>query len=257
MRFARTLVPLLVALVAAPGFAYTVYLKDGSRLIAKEKYEIRGDKAILILPSGTPSMIDASEIDVERTEAANQSRLSGTAMVIEGGEAKELQDKKAKPVPKPRIQDLIRANEAGIREAPERPQPSAEPRAGATAGNRASPAPTRAPYPDAGVAADIRGFATARGVSSIGVYNSGRSRTPLVVFETDSEGSVFKALVVSANALLQLEAQNPASVEALEVVCETADGSLGGRFDLTPQLARELISGQYEITRFFVENVDF
>ncbi|HLF56684.1 MAG TPA: hypothetical protein VI942_07560 [Thermoanaerobaculia bacterium] len=255
MRLARPLVLLALVLAATPALAYTIYLNDGSRIVAKEKYVLQGDKAIITLPSGTKSSIAASEIDVQRTDNANQSRL-GTAMVIEGGEATELKETKAAPKPKPRLQDLIRSNEAGMRQAPPKPQTTSTPLAGATQATRVK-AEQRLPFGDAGVASEIRGFVTARGVNSIEVYRGAETKWPLLVYETGSEGAVFKALVVSANALLHVQGKSPGAIDGFEVLCETPDGGQGGRFELSPQLASELIAGRYEITRFYVENVVF
>lgn len=257
MRLARPLALLALVLVAAPAFAYTIYLKDGSRIVAREKYVIEGDKALITLPSGTRSSLAASEIDVPRTEAANQSRLGGTAMVIEGGEPTEIKKQASAPPPKPRLQDLIRSNEAGMRQPPPRPEPTSVPRAAATAGPARGGATERAPYGDATIAAEIKGLVTARGVTGIAVHRGARAKWPLLVFETGSEGAVFKALVVGANALLALEAKSPGAVEGFELQCETPDGGSGGRFQVTPQLAGEIASGRYEITRFYVENVVF
>jgi hypothetical protein len=256
MRLVRPLLVIALALAATPALAYTIYLKDGSRLVAQEKYEIRGDKAIIVLPSGAKSMIDADEIDVERTEEANQSRLSGTAMLIEGGETTDLKEAAPPPPKKPRLQDLIATDQAGIRE-PERKTIGAIPRTGADLNRAPSPASSRAPYPDASVSTEIRGFATARGLTALSVHQGPRARRPLIVFKTTSEGAVFKALVVSANALLHLRSKDPSPVDGIDLVCETPNGGMGGRFELTPQLARDLVNGTYEITRFYVENVRF
>jgi hypothetical protein len=246
-----------VALAAAPASAYTIYLKDGSRIVAKEKYVVRGNLALITLPSGTQSSIAASEIDAARTEQANKSNI-GTAVAIEGGKAVDLQQK-APPPPRPRLQDYIKSNAGGLR-APDKAAPPA-----ATAANTPAAAlrrseraaPSRAPLPDTALAGEIRGFATARGVSSIDVHQGSSPKRPLLVFGTSSEGALFKALVVASNTLLHLESTKPGAIEGFDVLCETPDGGLGGRFELTPKLASDLVSGRYEITRFFVENVRF
>ena len=43
----------VLLLIAAPLTAYTIYLKDGSRLIAREKYTLEGDRALIVLQNGT------------------------------------------------------------------------------------------------------------------------------------------------------------------------------------------------------------
>lgn len=251
------LVVLLTAVAAAPALAYTIYLKDGSRIVAKDKYVVRGSLALITLPSGTKSSIAASEIDVARTEAANKSNI-GTAVSIEGGQAVELQKKSAAP-PKPQLKDYIRSNAGGLRAPAQTAPPPANrtdtPAAALRMESRGAPA--RGPLSDTALAGEIRGFIGARGVASIDVHQGQSPKVPLLVFGTSSEGALFKALVVASNALLHLENVKPGAVEGFEVLCETPDGGLGGRFDLTPKLAADLISGRYEITRFFVENVRF
>ena len=245
------------ALAAAPAFAYTVYLKDGSRIVAREKYVVRGSLALITLPSGTQSSIAAAEIDVARTEQANKSNL-GTAVAIEGGKAVELQ-KHAPQQQQPKLQDFIRSNAGGLRAPAQTAPPPVNrqdtPAAALHKGER-SPA-TRAPLADTELAGEIRGFITSRGVTAVDVHQGVAAKRPLLVFGTSSEGALFKALVVASNTLLHFESTKPGTIEGFEVLCETPDGGLGGRFDLTPKLAADLVSGRYEITRFFVENVRF
>ena len=86
---------LILLLAATPIAAYTIYLKDGSRLIAREKYTLEGDRALILLQNGTQTFLAASEIDVPRTDAANRNNY-GTAMVLQDGEFTE-----APPDPSP------------------------------------------------------------------------------------------------------------------------------------------------------------
>jgi hypothetical protein len=262
MRRFRSLVVLLLALGAAPGFAYTIYLKDGTRIVAREKYTIEGDLAILYQPSGTKSSIPFDQIDVKRTDDANVGSLSATAFVIEGGTAKEVK-KDAKPVMvRPRIQDLIKADEAGIRAdrtaartATLLPEAATRAKDGGKAG--AGKAGARAPFANVALAGEIRGFVLSRGITGIEIYAGPSPSWPQLVYNTGSEGAVFKALVTGANALLHFQGTRASEVEGVEIVCVTSDGGSGGRFSLTPTQASEIVSGRTEITRFYVENVQF
>ena len=47
----------LVAVLCAPLAAYTVILKDGSKLIAQQAPTFEGDQAIIVLQSGTRTSI--------------------------------------------------------------------------------------------------------------------------------------------------------------------------------------------------------
>lgn len=257
MRSARLAALLALALAAGPALAYTIYLKDGSRIVAKEKYELRGDLAILTLPSGTKSSMPADQIDVARTEKANESRLGGTAMVIEGGRATELLQAAAPPA-KPKLTDLLRQNEGELR-GPVAAAPRAETPVTPAAALRAreSAQSARAPFPDTALAAEILQILTARGAGGVAVYRGERPTRPMLVFETSTEASVFKAILASSNALLQLRGSRPGAVDGFDVVCESSSGQSGGRFDLTAELADEVVSRRYEITRFYVENVRF
>jgi hypothetical protein len=58
----------------AKTFSYKIFLKDGSQISAKEKYIIKGDRAIITLPNGTQTFILLSNIDVPRTERENNDQ---------------------------------------------------------------------------------------------------------------------------------------------------------------------------------------
>lgn len=250
---------LAAALAAAPGFGYTIYLKDGTRLIARDKYTVEGDLAILYQPSGTKSSIPFEQIDVKRTEAANVDNLSSTAFVIEDGKATEVKKNPAPVVVKPRIQDLIKSDEAGIRADRTGARSATLLPEAATRAKETTTAKTgsRAAFANVALAGEIRGFVTARGVTGVEVFAGPSPTWPLLVYRTGSEGAVFKALVTGANALLHFQGTRAHEVQGLEIVCETSDGGSGGRFSLTPQQASEIVSGRTEITRFYVENVQF
>jgi len=257
----RWLVTLVLGFAAWPALAYTIYLKDGSRIIARDKYEIRGSQAIITLPSGTESSLAADLIDVPRTEQANLSRLGGTAIVIEGGEARDLQQTPPPP-PKPKLQDLIEKDD-GLLRGPATPAPQvlAAPVGGAAmaeAERRGHSQPySRAPYPDTEIAAQILESVSKRGIAGVAVHRGATPSEPVLAFETGTEGSVFKAILASCYALLEMQATSPGTIDSFDVVCETSDGQPAGRFTLTPKLADDIVSRRYEITRFYVENVQF
>jgi len=256
MRLSRSAVLVALALVAAPGWAYTVFLKDGSTIQAQEKYTVQGELALIRLQSGTTSSIPLAQIDVARTETANRSRYDSTTMVIEGGQTSGLQTTAEAPR-KQTLSDLIKERSDGeLRRPGASAGTAAVPEVPAAASRIGATRPSRAPYPDTDVATRLLGFVSARGISAVSVHRGRQTDVPLLVFETQSEGSVFKSIVASASALVQARAAG-AAIGGVEVLCETPDGGTGGGFDLSPELARRVLSGDYEITRFFVENVRF
>jgi hypothetical protein len=259
LALAATAAWMAFAFAAGPAVAYTIYLKDGSKIVTTEKYTVRGDKAIIHLTSGTESMLPLSEIDIERTEKSNQQNL-GTAVVIEGGKAENLQGNAAPPPRNPTLQDLIKRREAN----PEAPAPTTIAQTPNT--RRAASAPAagggesvvgRSPLRDVNLAEAIRRFLFGRGISSVEVLQGPSAKRPLLVFPTGTEGQVFKALSASATALLHVRDTSPGAVEAFEVVCRSPDGGSGGRFTMTPAQAQELVAGRVDMPTYFVRNVQF
>ena len=79
----RTLLAAAVLLLfAGQASAYTIFLKDGSRVQAREKYRVAGDKAIIVLPSGSMTELPLARIDVARTERGNATDY-GSATVVD------------------------------------------------------------------------------------------------------------------------------------------------------------------------------
>jgi hypothetical protein len=255
----RLILVLLATLSATPLFSYTIFLKDGSQLLAKQKYEVRSGRAIITLPSGTETAIALEEIDVPRTEKANVQDL-GTAILIEDGKASGMTDAAPQKSSDAKLADLIRSGSAGVRESAGAPTTG-----GAASGSAQrprgfseapAPSPSRAPWHDGALGALLKEFIAGRGLP-VEISQGASARRPVLVYETDSEGPVFRALLASAGALIEARSRMPGALEGLDVLCRTSDGGLAARFELDPQQAADLLAGRAEITRFFVENVIF
>ncbi len=248
------LIPLLLTLAASPALAYTIYLKDGSKIIAKVKYEIDGERAIITMPSGTRTTYPLAEIDIAKTDAENQQNI-GTAIVIEGGQAQDL-SQAAPAEAKENLQDLIRAKGASVQPAPE-PQVTREPPRTRDRRPTRPAAERRAPLADKHLTNELKAYLISRGAPA-DIYQGSSGRRPLVVFETRSEGLVFKAIAASAYALGHIRGSFPDGVDAFEILCEVPDeGGLGGRFTMTAEQAAALVAGRIEIPTYFVDNVEF
>jgi hypothetical protein len=247
----------LLCLAAAPLLAYTIYLKDGSKLVARDKHRIVGDQAIIVLPNGTQTSIAASEIDVARTEQANRVNY-GTAVEIEGGRTGEVQA----PAPvkeRPKLQDLI----ASRRGLPPEPQPRrAAETTGAAPPSRTSGGHTdlatlpRAQLDRMGLAADLQTAFRGRGVEEVTVYRGTAPDRPLVEITTNSEAAIFRALEASAAVLLE-QRQRGVRLGGLELLMMSSARERAGQFTLTPELASELADDRVEASAFFVRHVQF
>ncbi|HUF77667.1 MAG TPA: hypothetical protein VMR44_01990 [Thermoanaerobaculia bacterium] len=249
---------LLATLLAAPAAAYVVVLKDGSRIVAEKEYEIRDGRAIITLPGGTQSFIDASEIDREATVEANR-RGYGQAEVIERPETKQVS---AAPEPQERQKSLAELAsrepardrlEPHLRDSPVAGGGTARTAAGYT---DLSSLPPRA-FRDLELAAEIQRFFRGQGVDRVELYQGSQLDRLYAAISTNSEASVFRALEVAAEALLATRESHPGEVAALELYLATPDRERAGQFVLTPELARLLVEDGTELSRFFVENVQF
>jgi hypothetical protein len=242
---------LILLLVAAPLAAYTIYLKDGSRLIAREKYTLDGDRALIVLQNGTQTFLAASEIDVPRTDAANRNNY-GTAMVLQDGQFTE------SPVaPEQRRQesltDLAGRTPAQLREQARRPVPE-RPTSGDYLDLLSS---QRQPFRNLDLAAEIQQVFLAQGVAGMQLHQGTASDRVLLEITTDSEASVFRALEVAADALLHVRTRTSAPVSAFEIVLVTSSRQRGGQFLLTPALASQVADGEVDLPEFYVRYVQF
>ena len=254
---ARLVLAALVGLLSAGSLAaYTVHLKDGSSIVAKKKYTVQGDKAILVLPSGTETALALAEIDIAKTEADNKDDL-GTAIVIENGKASSLSQSTAVQPGKPTLKEVLqqRAASQGFRKAGEVAF-DATPANGSVTRPPTSHA-GQAPLRDVPLSTEIRTFVFGRGISSLEVQQGASSRKPRLVYETSSETQVFRALQASAGALIEAREKFPGQVEGFEVICDGPAGGRGGRFNLSPQQAADIIAGRIDLPSYFVQYVEF
>lgn len=258
---AAALAALALLLAAAPAAAYTVYLKDGSRITARERYEVIDGTAYIVLPNGTTTFIDAAEIDVERTEEANRRQL-GSALVLEGGQVRELTTQDAQRVERRRtLADLISDREAApaaLPDARREVDPDAAEELIRTPGgypDLGALAPR--PLSDLGLAAEIQAMFVAQGLDLIEVHQGTAARRPLLRVTAGSEASVFRAVVVACAAMTRLRETRAGQVEALELVLTTPDHERGGQFVITPAIAAQLMSKEVDLPTFFLAHVQF
>jgi hypothetical protein len=115
----------------------------------------------------------------------------------------------------------------------------------------------RTPYADAAVASELRTFFLGQKVEGVEIYQGTQSGRPLAEITTSSEGSVFKALSVGANAVLHIRDRFPQTVSGLELVMVTPARERAGQFVLTPEMAEDLVAKRVNLVAFYLENVQF
>ena len=245
-----------IALVAwaAAASAYTVILKDGSKLVAKEKYKVVNGMALIVLANGTQTSLKASEIDVARTDQINQSNY-GTAVVLDPSGKETDLPASAPPPPRPELKDLIASRQqtaAPAAATARRDTRPAGPAADAS-GSDLDRLP-RAPLPRLELAAEIKQALRAKGIEDVLVYRGSRADRALLEVTTNSEAAVFRSLEAAAAVLIAMQSKGFA---ALELSLSSASRERAGQFTLTPDLAAMLAEKRIETGAFYVANVQF
>lgn len=240
----------MLVVAAAPLYAYTVVLRDGSTIQARGKYRVEGERALITLQNGTETFLSLSEIDIEETEAVNRDGYEG-AVVLEnsGGEIEAV----APPAPPPDMTDAATPSGAtpaaeGTEAVPGRPRVTA-------AGNLDFATLPRAPYPDSQVVRLLDRHFRGQRLTAVDVLRGSRDDRVLLSVTVGSEGEVFRAIALAATGLGTLAEGGHTQVEAIELLMRTATGGDAGQFLLTPELVAPLVEGETEISDFYVRNV--
>jgi hypothetical protein len=247
----------LLALCAAPLAAYTVFLKDGSSISARVKYEVRNGRAIITLTNGTQTFIDAAQIDVARTEAANRGKDYGATDL---GDTRVLPGQEPPPPPDKSLTDLIATHRPSSRQLPTARR-AREVVPGQTVRSKAGyldlSTLQHAPYGRGDVTADLQQFFRSQGVEEVEFWNGSQPDRLLIEVTAASEGSVFQSLTASANALLRMRERFPQAVAAIELLMKTPSREKAGQFVLTPEVATALVEKKVALPAYFVANVQF
>jgi hypothetical protein len=224
-------------LAAAPGaLAYNIVLKNGSILFAREKYSVKGAKAIITLQNGTVVSYDLDQIDVPGTEKYNKDN-PGNVIALETGDARSLPVPALSPPPTTTLQDVIRKRKVSLGTAPAKG-------AGDTS---ASAFQAVEPVIDQAFRKILDG-------ASIMQYRltSYRGRVRLLA-TANTEEAVFNILAASARALADLG--NRGKQASVDIVLTTSGGDAAGSFEMNGEQARQLVNGNITTADFFLKNV--
>jgi len=254
--FALT-VPASVHAAATTG--YTIVLKGGGTIIAKEKYKIVNGKAIIIQLNGIQTFVRAEQIDVAKTDAANRDGY-GSAVVLPGS-PQDVGTPIAQPKKDTTLADLITARSAAPRDLAPKRRDKTEVIPGRLSKTKAGyfdfATLPRKPFARAEVTAELQQFLHGQGIDEVEIFEGTAADRPFLEITTNSEGSVFKALGAAANALLHNREASAVKVPALEILLTTPSRERAGQFLLTPEMAADLAARKVDVTAFFTRNVQF
>lgn len=250
---------LLLVVAAGPLAAYTIYMKDGSKIIAREKYRVEGERAIIVLQNGTRTFIQAAQIDVARTEEANRNDY-GSAVVLDEGKTRTVDGGAAPPPRDRRLGDLIAERGQGMRRLPEARRSAPDEEAELVRSPGGWPDLTalpRRPFSDAQVATDLESFFTGQGLQGAKIYQGTAAGRAFIEVPAGSEAAVFRSISVAAEALLATRQRAGSRLAAVELLMITPAKERAGQFTLTPELAQDLTGKRQEVSTFFLTHVQF
>lgn len=224
--------------------AYVIVLRNGSRVVAREKYEVRGTNAVFRLRSGTLTSLPLGQIDVEATDRLN-ARALGDAVPLDWI---DVQEPTPVPSPTPSITALGQLR-SGVA-APE--------------GDAARPTPTPGiqfrgdPYTDPQVE---RVFTQALEQAKLFFHRTSRGTVPTYLFlevQVGGQVEVSKALqAITGVYHLLATGQAERTPERVEILLLNEAGREAGLFRLSAADAAALAGGEVTPEEFFVQHVIF
>src|SRR5258706_3474720 len=192
----------LLLLSVSPLSAYVIILKDGTRIIAKEKPTIQGERLVFITKIGVSQSLPAKDYDQKGTEEANKLISGGDAYVLNGPNGQAAITKM--DTRKPTLSEYIkRHNETNLVLKDQKEPRGAKPAAGEKAG------PEKAPAADGAALDPMTNDTFLRALESSGIRGPRLSALPHAVrvqAVADSEQQVFAALGAIARRLKETRA---------------------------------------------------
>jgi len=247
---------LLALLGAGSALAYTIVLKDGTNMVAQEKYEIQGDKALITLLNGSQTVIDLEEIDVSKTNDANSGPVLGDAVVLTERGMERLRAATADPNRQRTLQDLIQERQAARREE-QGPAGSSELPVRMTPGGHPDfTSLRRLPLDSDAMTAGIGELLVEGGIDRFRVYRGTRPEHVFIELVAGNDDEVFEALESLAEITMEVRQRYP-QIEGLEVLMTSTTRSRAGQFLFTAQNAPLLVNNRMTPPDFFLEYVQY
>ncbi len=238
---------LLGFLVASVTRGYTIVLKDGTQLEARNEFTVTDGVARIELINGNVISIQADEIDLEKTHDFNARNL-GSTVAIEGSETVPHE---SGIHPNRSLDDLLRQRKAAGQDARGIQQPRM-PR-------------TPSGYPDltqlrresyTGEAADsLQRSLSDAGIEVFRLFEGTAADRVLIEIQTSDEAAVFAALLATARAFSEVVPGSP--LTTLELLMVTPGQKRAGQFEIGEDAARVLNEGALSPADFFMQYVEF
>ena len=244
-------------LLALQTFAadYWVVMKDGTRYKAKAKPTVTGNRATILMQSGSTLVVDASQIDVAKSEEVTRNG---------GGEVLAIEPTPSGMSQQPRPQGPSLGSQIRLRKPPSQQPQAAAPPATLPPPQPAAPinaTPSTGAEVQAGV---IDKFS--RAFENVGIFEhkiTSINKTSLhCELTADSEDKVFNVLSASAFLVVHNAGIPGAQIDMVELFMKTTNGGSSGRFQMTQADAQALYAGgvppdRAKLQEYFIRKVLF
>ena len=241
----KLMIVLAMLVVASSAQAtYVVVLRNGSRVVARDKYQLKGSTVVVTLRNGTFTSIPLSHVDLEATEKLNVQNL-GSAVALDWVDA-------ATPAPTPTATPSV-ATLGRIIPGLARPENDA-----------ARPTPTPGitlrdvEYPDKEVE---RAFEEGLERYHLYLYRTSLGTSARYLFievRVNGQAEVVKALqAITTTYNVLAESAPDRAPERVELQMLNESGKEAGLFRLSPEDAAELATAKTTAEEFFIRKVIF
>jgi len=226
------------ALLALQAFAadYWVVMKDGTRYKAKGRPTVNGNRATIQMQSGSTLVVDASQIDVAKSEEVTRNG---------GGEVLAVEQRPTGMTPQQQQQSPSLGSQIKLRKLPAQTQPQTSTPATLPPPQPAAPI-TATPSNGAEVQAGVIDKFS-RAFENVGIFEhkiTSINRTSLhCELTADSEDKVFNVLSAAAFLVVHNAGIPGAQIDMVEIFMRTTNGGAAGRFQMTQADAQGLYAG--------------
>ena len=239
------LMALLLGLIAEQAFAvYVILLRNGGRVVAREKYEVKGVNAIFTDKIGTLKSIPLAQIDVEATAKINTLGL-GDAQSLDWVDREQV---KPTPTSTPSVTGLGRVRAGVVKVNPDSVRPTPTP--GIMYREKE--------YPDRLVTA---AFASGFEAYHIYLYRMSLGTQPTYLFievQVNGQPETLKALqAVTTTYYLLFQKLPVRAPERVEIQMLNESGREAGLFRISAEEAADLATGKITAENYFVQHVIF
>lgn len=236
-------VAVLVVGASAAQAVYVVYLKNGKRVVAREKYQVKGKMAIVTMKNGSVVALPLDQIDLPKTEKINSMGLGDADLLALGEEGPP----PPTPTPTPAMTTLGRLRKDLARPTGEAALPTPTP--GITLRDK--------PFADKGV---DRAFQEGLERYHLYLYRTSQGSRPEYFFvevrvNEKEVGRALEAVCTTYHLLKKTAAERAPEKVELRLVNEA--GQEAGLFRLSPEEAAELAEGKVTPEEFFRQHVLF